>query len=146
MTNLRIGIAGLGTVGGGVIKLLAENSLTHSNRSGRSLHISAASALEMPNDIAPLLEGVEWFDNAIEMAKSTSIDVVVELIGGEEGVALKLVEAAISSGKSVVTANKALIANHGNELSALAENNGVALLFEAAVAGGIPIVKTLKRV
>lgn len=145
MSGLRVGIAGLGTVGGGVVKLLAEHAELQAQRAGQSVRIVAASALEMPDELAPLLDEAAWFDDALEMVVSPDLDVVVELIGGEEGIARKVVETALGAGKSVVTANKALIAHHGNELARTAEEKGAALLFEAAVGGGIPILKSMRE-
>ncbi|MDA1133068.1 MAG: homoserine dehydrogenase [Proteobacteria bacterium] len=145
MTALRVGIAGLGTVGGGVVKLLAEHADLHAARAGRGLRLAAASALEMPRALAPLLKNAVWHGDALDLAASPEVDVVVELIGGEEGIARKVVEKALQSGKSVVTANKALIAHHGNELAKAAEDNGASLLFEAAVAGGVPILKAMRE-
>ena len=91
------------------------------------------------------LDGIEWFDDPVRLAADPSIDVFVELIGGEDGPPRRAVEAALGAGKHVVTANKALLAKHGTELAKLAEKNGVALNFEAAVAGGIPVIKTLRE-
>jgi len=143
--SIRVGIAGLGTVGGGVVKLLLEHAALQSERAGQSIGIAAVSALEMPDELSPLLAGAVWHGDALEMARSPDVDVVVELIGGEEGVARKVVETALGAGKSVVTANKALIAHHGNELARMAEKNSASLLFEAAVAGGIPILKSMRE-
>ena len=112
---------------------------------GRDLAVSAVSARDRSRDRGIDLNGAKWFDDAIAMATSDDIDVFVELIGGDEGVAREAVRAALQSGKPVVTANKALLAKHGVELARLAEEKGVALSFEAAVAGGIPIVKTLRE-
>ncbi len=142
---LRIGIAGLGTVGGGVVKVLTEHRDLLAQRAGRPLVLAAASALEMPAPLAPLLKGVAWHGDARVMAKSGDIDVVVELIGGAEGIARQVVENALGAGKSVVTANKALIAKHGVALARTAEQKHVALAFEASVAGGIPILKALRE-
>jgi homoserine dehydrogenase len=143
--ELRIGIAGLGTVGGGVVKVLTERAGSLAGRAGRPLKLTAASALEVPEPLAPMLAGVPWYEDVHGLAIAPDVDVVVELIGGAEGVARSLVEAALGAGKSVVTANKALIARHGHALAATAEKAGVALLFEAAVAGGVPVLKALRE-
>ena len=142
---LRIGIAGLGTVGGGVVKLLTEHRDLLAQRAGRPLVLAAASALEIPKPLVPLLKGVPWHADARQVAQSAAIDVVVELIGGAEGMARQVVETALAAGKAVVTANKALIAKHGVALARTAEHKGVALAFEASVAGGIPILKALRE-
>ena len=142
---LRVGIAGLGTVGGGVARLLNEHAGLHARRAIRPVRIVAVTALEMPPSLVPILQGVRWHDDALALVRSDDVDVVVELIGGSEGIAKQVVETALGHGKSVVTANKALIAHHGNDLAAAAEARGVALLFEAAVAGGVPILKSLRE-
>jgi homoserine dehydrogenase len=141
MSNpLRIGIAGLGTVGGGTLKILRAQSDMIAARAGRPITISAISARTKK----PGTESFRWCNNAVDMATDPDIDVIVECIGGSEGVARELVEKALANGKSVVTANKALIAHHGIALATLAEKSGVILAFEAAVAGGIPIIKALR--
>ncbi len=146
MTNtLRLGIAGLGTVGVGVWKLLAENRQRIFANAGCVLEITAVCARNASADRGIDLGSVQWFDDAVALAQSDDIDIFVELIGGEEGVARASVEAALASGKHVVTANKALLAHHGNELAVLAEKQNVALNYEAAVAGGIPIIKSLRE-
>ncbi len=141
---LRLGIAGLGTVGCGLIALLRENGTIIAERCNRRIEIAGVSARSRAKDRPVNFGAAEWFDDAVSLAKG-NIDVFVELIGGEDGPALQSVIAALSAGKHVVTANKALLARHGLELAGLAEKNGVALNFEAAVAGGIPIVKTLRE-
>jgi homoserine dehydrogenase len=140
---LRIAIAGLGTVGGGVVKALGEHGAELSARAGRKLEIVAVSARDRRKP-RELMLPFAWADDPVVLAK-TDADVIVELIGGEGGPALALVEAALASGKHVVTANKALLARHGARLAAQAEAAGLALRFEAAVAGGIPIVKALRE-
>jgi homoserine dehydrogenase len=141
---LRVGIAGLGTVGGGVAKLLADNGALIEARAGRKITITAASA-KAENEMKALpLEHARFVPNALDLA-SADVDVVVELVGGSEGIARKLVEAALAAKKPVVTANKALLAHHGASLAAMAEKSDVALAFEAAVAGGIPIIKPLRE-
>jgi homoserine dehydrogenase len=142
---LRLGIAGLGTVGAGLLLLLRENGPSIAAKSNRRIEVAAVSARTRDKDRGVDLENVKWFNDPAALASSSDIDVFVELIGGEDGPALESVEIALSAGKHVVTANKALLARHGLELAALAEKNGVALNFEAAVAGGIPIVKALRE-
>ena len=142
MKPLKIAMAGLGTVGGGVVKALADPELAE--RTGRKLEIVAVSARDRAKDRGFDVSALNWTADAASLVKSDA-DVIVELIGGEDGVALSLVEAALAAGKHVVTGNKALLAKHGARLAALAEKNGVALKFEAAVAGGIPIVKALRE-
>jgi homoserine dehydrogenase len=144
MPPLRVGIAGLGTVGGAVLRSLTDDVAGMASRSGRPVVVAGVSARDRAK-AAPLLGGAEWFDDAVALAKAPDLDVFVELIGGHEGVAREAVEAAIASGKSVVTANKALLAHHGMALAAAAEQAGVALSFEAAVAGGIPAIKVLRE-
>jgi homoserine dehydrogenase len=141
---LRIAVAGLGTVGGGVAKAIVERKSELADRSGRVLELVAVSARDRKKKRAADLSGVHWVEDAGLLAK-TDADVVVELIGGEDGPARAMVEAALRAGKHVVTGNKALLALHGAELATLAEEKGVALKFEAAVAGGIPIVKALRE-
>ncbi len=142
---LKIGIAGLGTVGAGVLQLLSRNGANLAARSGRQLQVTAVCARNRNKNRGVDLAGIEWIGDAETLARSPNIDVFVELIGGEDGVAKASVEAALSAGKHVVTANKALLAHHGVMLAALAERQGVALNFEAAVAGGIPIVKLMRE-
>jgi homoserine dehydrogenase len=142
---LRVGIAGLGTVGGGVVKLLREGSDTLARRAGRSIEVVAVSARDRSRDRGIKLGGLAWYDDAAGLAQDPNVDVVVELIGGAEGPAAALVEAALAAGKPVVTANKALLARHGAALGRLARERGAALLFEASVAGGIPVVKALRE-
>ena len=141
---LKLGIAGLGTVGIALIKVLNSNANQIAERCGREIEVTAVNARSRDKDRGCDLSPYEWFDNAIDMAAS-DIDVFVELIGGEEGAALDASRIALSSGKHVVTANKAMLAKHGVELAALSEHNGVLLNFEAAVAGGIPIIKTMRE-
>ena len=141
VSPLRLGIAGLGTVGGGVVRLVSEQSNLLQARCGRPIRVAAVSALDQNKDRGLDLSAFDWHDDPVVMAGSDAIDVFVELIGGEDGPAKVAVEAAIAAGKNVVTANKALIAHHGTALAIEAERRGVTLNFEAAVAGGIPIVK-----
>ncbi len=142
---LRIGIAGLGTVGAGTIKLLESQAALISLRCGRDIKVTAVSARDKAKDRGVDLSGYKWHDDPVGLASDDEVDVITELIGGEDGAAKVLVEAAIANGKHVVTANKALIAHHGTELAKSAEAANVALAFEAAVAGGIPIVKAMKE-
>ena len=143
--SLRLGVAGLGTVGVGVVKILSSRRDFLSAAAGRQIELVAVSARDRDKPRGIDLSGVRWEDDARALASAGDVDVVVELIGGAEGVARELVETALANGKHVVTANKALIANHGIALARLAEKNGVALNYEAAVAGGIPIVKALRE-
>ncbi len=142
---LRIGILGLGTVGAALFRALQDNHQSIKDRSGRSIIVTAVSARDKSRDRGLKLDTVKWFDDPVALASSDQVDCVVELIGGSDGHAKAAVEAALSSGKHVVTANKALLAKHGTSLVNLAETNKVALNFEAAVAGGIPIIKTLRE-
>ncbi|HTQ15139.1 MAG TPA: homoserine dehydrogenase [Rhizomicrobium sp.] len=141
---LRIAIAGLGTVGGGVARLLTLRASELAERAGRPLELVAVSARDRRKRRAADISAVEWSDDPVALAGGGA-DVVVELIGGEDGPAHALVGAALRNGKHVVTANKALLAVHGAALAALAEEHGAALKFEAAAAGGIPIVKALRE-
>ncbi|HEY1708436.1 MAG TPA: homoserine dehydrogenase [Rhizomicrobium sp.] len=142
--SLKIAIAGLGTVGGGVLKVFRHRGNELSERAGRGLKIVGVSARDRAKARAVDPGDIPWTDNAVALATGPA-DVVVELIGGDEGVARQLVETALRNGKHVVTANKALLAVHGKQLAALAEENNVSLRFEAAAAGGIPIVKALRE-
>lgn len=142
---LNLGIAGLGTVGRGLVQLLLENRDLLTEKTGREIRVVAVSARNKAGDRGVSLDGMRWVDDAVALAKDEEIDVFVELIGGEDGVAKDAVEAALSAGKHVVTANKALLAKHGISLAKRAEENGVALNYEAAVAGAIPIIKTLRE-
>ncbi len=142
---LKIGIAGLGTVGAGLVNLIAEHAELIAERSGRALSVVAVSARDKNLDRGCDLTGFTWYDDAVDMAASADLDILVELIGGSEGVAKTLVETALSRGIHVVTANKALVAHHGFALAELAESKGVTLTYEAAVAGGIPVIKSLRE-
>ncbi|EWY38719.1 homoserine dehydrogenase [Skermanella stibiiresistens SB22] len=142
---LRIGIAGLGTVGGGVLKVLERHAELLAGRTGRRMVVTAVSARTRSRDRGVDLSAARWYEDAVALAADPDVDVVVELIGGSEGVAREVCETALSRGKHVVTANKALLAIHGTGLARLAEENGVALSFEAAVAGGIPVIKGLRE-
>ncbi|MFC3051292.1 homoserine dehydrogenase [Kordiimonas pumila] len=140
---LKVGIAGLGTVGAGVVKILQGHAGLLTRRAGRAIEITAVSARDRSRDRGVDLTQYHWCDNPVETASLDDVDLVVELIGGSDGPALTLARETLSKGKSFVTANKALIAVHGKELATLAEKNGATLRFEAAVAGGIPIIKAL---
>ena len=142
---LRIGIAGLGNVGAGVFKLLSGQSELLTRRCGKALEIVAVSARDRGRDRGIDLTHARWCDDPRELGGDRNVDVVVELIGGTDGVALEVVEAALTAGKSVVTANKALMAVHGTRLARIAEQTGAGLAYEAAVAGGIPVVKALRE-
>ena len=144
-TPLRLGIAGLGTVGGGVVRMVQTHGELLAARSGRPMQITAVSARDKNRDRGLDLGAFTWYDDPVDLARSDEIDVLVELIGGDDGPAKLAVEAAIANGKDVVTANKALIAHHGTALAGAAEAKGVALNYEAAVAGGIPIVKAMRE-
>ena len=141
---LRVAIAGLGTVGGGVVKVLTARRAEIAARAGREIECVLVSARDRNKKRVAEIGNIAWTDDSASLAES-DVDVVVELIGGESGVAYSLVERALQAGKHVVTANKALLAYHGAELAALAEKKGVVLRFEGAAAGGIPIVKALRE-
>ena len=141
---LRIAVAGLGTVGTGVVRVLLDRRDDLVARAGRDLTIATVSARDRQKRRASFIAELPWVDDPLSLVTSDA-DAIVELIGGEEGVALELVRAALLAGKHVVTANKALLSKHGGELAEIAERKGVALKFEAAAAGGIPIVKALRE-
>lgn len=143
--TLRIGVAGLGTVGASLLQLLDRHGTTIAARAGRTLTVTAVSARDRNRDRGIDLSGVTWVDDPRDLATMDGVDVVVELMGGADGAARDLVSRALANGRPVVTANKALLAEHGNELADLADLNGAALGYEAAVAGGIPIIKALKE-
>jgi Homoserine dehydrogenase len=142
---LRIGIAGLGTVGASVVRVIAEKSAELTRQCGRPMAVVAVSARDRTRDRGVDLSGVEWFDDPVKLAGSGEIDVFVELIGGQEDPARASVKAALEAGHHVVTANKALLSKHGLALAEIAERKGVLLNYEAAVAGGIPVIKTLRE-
>ncbi len=144
-STLRIGLAGLGTVGASVARVLSEKHNFLAAQCGRPVTVTAVCARDRNRDRGVDLSGVTWFDDPSELAKSDEIDVFVELMGGAQGAAHDSVRAAISAGKHVVTANKALLAAHGVELAHMAESAGLILNYEAAVAGGIPIIKTMRE-
>ncbi len=140
---LRLGIAGIGTVGVGTIRLVQRNAAMIAARTGREVTISAVSARSRDKDRGIRLGDYAWEDDPVALATRDDVDTFVELMGGENGPARASVEAALAAGKDVVTANKALLAHHGQTLAERAEANGAVLRFEAAVAGGIPCVKAL---
>ena len=142
---LSVGVAGLGTVGAGVLKLLRDNADIVAARAGRPIAVTAVSARDRSKDRGVPVSGLRWYDDPVALASDPGVDVVVEVIGGSEGPARALVEAALAAGKPVVTANKALLAVHGASLAAMAEERRVPLAFEAAVAGGIPAIKAVRE-
>jgi homoserine dehydrogenase len=144
-TPLKVGVAGLGTVGAALVAQLGRQREALAARCGRPIEVVAVSARSKAKERGVSLKKMAWFSDPVELARSAGIDVFVELIGGAGNPAKAAVEAALSSGKSVVTANKALLAQDGVRLAALAEKHHVALNFEAAVGGAIPIVKTLRE-
>ena len=141
---LRIALAGLGTVGGGVIRLLDTNGALIARRAGRPIEIVAVSARDRSKDRGVDMSRFAWVDDTTALAHA-DVDVVVELVGGSDGPALTLARTTLGAGKSFVTANKAMLAHHGLELARAAETAGVALKFEAAVAGGVPVIKGLRE-
>jgi homoserine dehydrogenase len=144
-TPFRLGIAGLGTVGASLLRLIRDNGDLLEARSGRQITVTAVSARDRNRDRGISLNGMAWEDDPAALARRDDVDLVVELIGGSEGDALTLVEAALAAGKPVVTANKALLAEHGANLAHLSDKHGVVLAYEAAVAGGIPVIKSIRE-
>ena len=142
---LRVALAGLGTVGGGVVRLLDANAELIARRAGRRIEVVAVSARDRTRDRGFDLNRFRWADDSAELARMDDVDVVAELVGGADGPALTLARGTLAAGKSLVTANKAMLAHHGLELAAAAEAGHVALKFEAAVAGGVPVVKGLRE-
>lgn len=142
---LRLGVAGLGTVGCSLIQLLARQKDVLDSRCGRPLSVTGVSARSRNRNRGISIAGLDWHDDPVALARASNVDVFVELIGGDSGAADMSVRAALKAGKHVVTANKALLAKHGGELATLAEEHGVTLNFEAAVAGGIPIIKAMRE-
>ena len=145
LAPLRIAIAGLGTVGVGVIRLLETNAKLIAARAGREIAVVAVSARDRGKDRGVDIARFAWEDDMIALARRADVDVVVELVGGSDGPALALSRAALGEGKGLVTANKAMVAHHGLELAELAEAQNAALKFEAAVGGGIPVIKGLRE-
>ena len=142
---LKLGIAGLGTVGAGLLHLLEAHGRRLAEVTGREIVVAGVSARTRGKSRGVNLDAVKWFDDATRLAADPGIDVLVELIGGDDGIARRAVETALAARKHVVTANKALLAKHGVDLARLAEKHAVALDFEAAVAGGIPVIKTMRE-
>ena len=142
---LKVGIAGLGTVGAEVVRLIEEQARTLSARSGRGVRVVAVTARSKAKKRSLDLRGIEWAKSPLALANDPNIDCFVELMGGSGDPALSAIEAALKSGKSVVTANKALIAKHGVRLAKAAEKHGGALNYEAAVGAAIPVIKTLRE-
>ena len=140
---LRLGIAGLGTVGVGVVKIVQSHADLLAARGGRPVTISAVSARSREKDRGVDISDYDWEDDPVVLARRDDVDVLVELMGGEDGPAKAATEAAIAAGKDVVTANKAMLAHHGQAMAEAAEAAGRVIRFEAAVAGGIPVVKAL---
>lgn len=140
---LRLGIAGLGTVGTGVVKIVRQKASLLAARAGRPVEISAVSARSRDKDRGINISNYYWEDDPVALATRDDVDVFVELMGGSDGPAKAATEAAIAAGKDVVTANKALLAHHGHALATAAEDKGAVIRFEAAVAGGIPVIKAL---
>ncbi|MBY8828059.1 homoserine dehydrogenase [Hephaestia mangrovi] len=142
---LRIALAGLGTVGAGVIRLLEANGPLITRRAGRRIEVVAVSARDRAKDRGVDISGFDWVDDPVALAEHDRADIVVELIGGSDGPAVALARETLKNGKGFVTANKAMIAHHGLELAEAAEAASVPLKFEAAVAGGIPVIKGLRE-
>jgi len=140
---LRLGIAGLGTVGIGVVRIIRQHAALLRTRTGRDISISAVSARDRNKDRGVSLSGYAWEDDPVALATREDVDVYIELMGGTDGPARASVEAALAAGKDVVTANKAMLAIHGQSLAEAAEAVPVSLRYEAAVAGGIPVIKAL---
>jgi len=141
----RIGLAGLGTVGVGVVKILKQHAESLTARVGRPIEIISVTAGNKNKDRGVDLSSYDWADSLNAMARDDRLDAVIEMIGGSDGVVKDFVETALKNKKHVVTANKALLAHHGLTLSELAEENGVTIAYEAAVAGGIPVIKTIRE-
>lgn len=142
---LKVAVAGLGVVGAETVRLIAAQAELLAQRGGRPVVVTAVTAREKNKDRGLDLEPVDWFDDPVAMARDADADVICELIGGSEGIARDVCEAAIAAGRHVVTANKALVAMHGAGLGRAAEAAGITLAYEAAVAGGIPIIKALRE-
>ena len=142
---LRVGIAGLGTVGASVARVLSEKAAEMTRQCGRPITVAAVSARSKRKNRGVDLSSAKWFDDPVKLAEKADIDVFVELIGGDEGPARASVKAALEAGRHVVTANKALLSRHGVALAEIAEKRGVLLNYEAAVAGGIPVIKTMRE-
>lgn len=144
-TTLKVGIAGLGTVGSGVLRILRDHADLLTARAGRPIQVTAVTARDRTRNRGIPLDSMQWHDTPEALAADPGVELVVEVIGGSENPARGLVEKALQAGKPVITANKALLAHHGLALAEIAERTGTPLAFEAAVAGGIPIIKTLRE-
>jgi homoserine dehydrogenase len=142
---VRLGLAGVGTVGSSLLRMIERHGNDLAVRCGAPIAVSGVSARDRQKDRGVDLSHVSWFDDPVELARDPGNDIFVELIGGADGVALESIKAALAAGKHIVTANKALLAEHGTALARQAEDAGVSLNFEAAAAGGIPIIKTLRE-
>lgn len=142
---LRIGIVGLGAVGLGTVQLLQDQAELLALRAGRPLQLVAVSARDAKRKRVPDVSAYRWHDDPLSMAAADDLDVIVELIGGQEGTALHLATSALQRGKAYVTANKAMLSKHGVKLATLAEVQGAQLCFEAAVGGGVPVIKALRE-
>ena len=143
--ELNIGIIGLGTVGSGVIKSIEKNSNYFKKNYNIRFNIKSISANSKEKDRSFNINNYKWSENPIDIAKDKDIDTVLELVGGEDGIAYNLAITALNNGKNFITANKALLSKHGKELSKISEDNNNFVGFEASVAGGIPVIKTLKE-
>ncbi len=144
MEAVKVGLLGLGTVGGGTVNVLARNAQEIARRAGRDIRITHAAAREYDAETIHGLDRIVVTDDAFEVVNDPEVEIIIELIGGYSP-ARELVLQAIENGKHVITANKALIALHGNEIFAAARKKGVTVAFEAAVAGGIPIIKAMRE-
>lgn len=145
LAPLRIGVAGLGNVGATLVGIIQRDGAELTRKLGRQVQVTAVCARTRSRERGVDISDLEWFDDPVALAKSDSIDMFVELIGGADGPALAAIKAALELGRPVVTANKALLARHGVGLARMAEESGAQLGFEAAVAGGIPVIKTLRE-
>ena len=145
MKTLNIAVAGLGTVGVGVIKLLSENAELITARTGATIKVVAVSSRDKNKDRGIDLSPFTWYGDAKDMAENADYDVLLETVGGSHGIALDIVTIALNKGRHVVTANKAMLAHHGQSLAELSESKGVSLGYEAAVAGGIPVIKAVRE-
>ncbi len=145
MEPFKVGVAGLGTVGAGVVKLLQKNADVIASRAGRPVQIVSVTAGNKDKDRGIDLSAYDWAETLDDMANNGQLDCIVEVIGGSDGPVKRFVEQSLSNAKHVVTANKALLAHHGYDLAKLADDNHVGLAYEAAVAGGIPVIKAMRE-
>ena len=145
MKTLNICIAGLGNVGSSLVQSIENNNKYFQNKASIKINIIGVSAHSKSKKRNFKVSNYKWYDDPRDMIKTNDGDVFVELIGKEKGISYELINLALKNNKHVVTGNKALIANHGNDLLKIAETNSLALQFEAAVAGGVPIIKTIKN-